>query len=129
MDRNFLGWSRMFAERASQDPDLRRQMDETFQETDRPMLRRFVELTLRSDIRAELGRVSTPCLVLSCTHDEFVPRPAASYLGEHLPRATAVWLDLSGHCPQFSNPDRVEAAIRAYLAGDAGCDPPPPLAA
>jgi sigma-B regulation protein RsbQ len=129
MDRNFVGWSRLFAERASQDPDLRREMDETFHETDRSMLRQFVELTLRSDIRGVLGRVSTPSLVLSCTHDEFVPRQAGSYLGEHLPHATLVWLEVTGHCPQFSNPERVEAAIRAYLAGDGGYDCPPPLAA
>ena len=102
MDRNFLGWSRMFAERASQDPVLRQEIDETFQDTDRSMLRQFTELTLRSDIRGDLGRMSTPCLVLSCVQDDFVPRQAASYLGEHLPQAMLVWLDCTGHCPQFS---------------------------
>ena len=117
MDRNFVGWSRMFAERASNDPVLRREIDETFHETDRAMLRQFTELTLSSDIRSELGRVTTPCLVLACIQDDFVPHEAASYLAEHLPRAMLVWLQVAGHCPQFSHADEVEAAIRSYLAG------------
>jgi len=124
MDQNFVGWTQTFAELASRDPELRREMDEIFHDADRSMLRQFTELALRSDIRADLGRVATPCLVLPCTHDDFVPPAAATYLAEHLPRATLTWLELSGHCPQFSGPAEVEAAIRSYLA-DARSDRPP----
>lgn len=79
-------------------------------------LRRFLALTLLSDLRAELPRCTVPALVLQSPYDDFVPASATRHLVDALPSATLRLLDASGHCPHVTHPAQVARALHALLS-------------
>jgi sigma-B regulation protein RsbQ len=121
LDSNYLGWSSVMAPVIMGNPDrpeLGGELTESFCRTDPDIARRFAQVTFTSDNRAELEQVQTPTLVLQCSQDAIAPVAVGEYVAEHLPHATLVMLDATGHCPNLSAPTETVAAIAPFLRRD-----------
>jgi sigma-B regulation protein RsbQ len=70
-----------------------------------------------SDNRADLPRVTTPTLVLQCTHDAIAPTEVGQYVADMMPNAELVMLDATGHCPNLSAPEATIAAMTRFVDG------------
>jgi sigma-B regulation protein RsbQ len=119
LESNYLGWSRAMAPAIVGNPDrpeLGAELTESFCRTDPEIQKRFARATFLSDNRADLERVTTPTLVLQCSHDVIAPDEVGRYVHEHLPDSRFVQLEATGHCPNLSAPEETAAAIDAYLA-------------
>lgn len=122
LDSNYLGWSSTMAPVImgnADRPELSAELTESFCRTDPQIARRFAEVTFTSDNRADLREVSTPTLVLQCTHDAIAPVTVGEYVVAAMPNATMVLLDASGHCPNLSAPEETTAAISPFIRNGA----------
>jgi sigma-B regulation protein RsbQ len=115
---NHLGWSAAMAPAIMGNPD-RPELGETlansFCATDPEIARQFARATFLSDNRADLPRLNTRTLVLQCREDIIAPPCVGEYVHAQVPNSTYVLLDATGHCPNLSAPDKVTAAIRAFV--------------
>ena len=119
LESNYLGWSRAMAPAIVGNPDrpeLGAELTESFCRTDPEIQKRFARATFLSDNRADLERVTTPALVLQCSHDVIAPDEVGRYVHDRLPDSRFVQLEATGHCPNLSAPEETAAAIDAYLA-------------
>jgi sigma-B regulation protein RsbQ len=115
---NYLGWSSAMAPTImgnAERPELGQELTESFCRTDPEIARQFAGVTFLSDNRADLGRVSTPTLVLQCANDAIAPVSVGEYVRDNLPDAHLVVLDATGHCPNLSAPDETADAIAAFV--------------
>src|SRR4051795_2306428 len=123
LDSNYLGWSSAMAPviMGNDDrPELGQELTESFCRTDPAIARRFAEVTFTSDNRRDLPRVTTPTLVLQCSHDAIAPLQVGEYVRDTLPHASLVMLEATGHCPNLSAPEETIAAIAPFVRGEPG---------
>lgn len=119
LDSNYLGWSSAMAPAIMGRPDrpeLGEELTESFCRTDPDVARRFARVAFQSDNRDDLARVQVPTLVLQCRDDIIAPRTVGEYVRDHIPGATMVLLQATGHCPNLSAPDETGRAIEEFLA-------------
>ena len=119
MDLNAMGWAAFLAPIVMGSPDrpeLTTGLEETFCSIDPVMARQFARITFKADNRSDLTRVTTPSLILQCTHDAVAPVEVGAYMHEHLAGSTLRMIDAIGHCPHVSHPAETIAAISGYLA-------------
>jgi sigma-B regulation protein RsbQ len=118
LESNYLGWSAAMAPvimgRPDQ-PELGAELTESFCRTDPEIARDFARVTFMSDNRSDLGRVSVPTLVLQCSNDVIAPVAVGEFVRDHMPDATMVLLEATGHCPNLSAPDATTGAIHDFL--------------
>jgi sigma-B regulation protein RsbQ len=118
LESNYLGWSTAMAPvimgRPDQ-PELGAELTESFCRTDPDIARDFARVTFMSDNRSDLGAVSVPTLVLQCSNDVIAPLAVGEFVRDHIPDATMVLLDATGHCPNLSAPDETAGAISDFL--------------
>lgn len=112
MEQNFVGWATSFSQLAAHDPAAAHILRESICATDPRVARQFAEVALCSDLRPCLGQVFSPCLVLQSNEDALVPVSVGEFMQRTLPQAQLVILDIPGHCPQISHPEKVWEAIR-----------------
>ena len=120
LDSNYLGWSSAMAPVIMGNPDrpeLGQELTNSFCRTDPEIARRFARVTFLSDNRADLAEVTVPTLVLQCSQDVIAPMSVGEYVVEHMPDASLVVLDATGHCPNLSAPDATTAAIDEFVSG------------
>lgn len=118
LDSNYLGWSGAMAPVImgnADRPALGAELTASFCRTDPEIARRFARVTFTSDNRQELGRVSSPTLVLQCRDDVIAPLEVGSYVRDSIPGATMTVLDATGHCPNLSAPDETIAAMADFV--------------
>ena len=118
LESNYLGWSNAMAPAImgnADRPELGAELTESFCRTDPDIQRRFARATFLSDNREDLGRVTTPALVLQCSDDIIAPDAVGRYVHERLSDSSFVQLEATGHCPNLSAPDETAEAIRTYL--------------
>jgi pimeloyl-ACP methyl ester carboxylesterase/DNA-binding CsgD family transcriptional regulator len=75
----------------------------------------LLELTYRSDVRADLERVRAPTLVVHRRADRAIPYRLGRELAAAIPHAALVPLDGSAHFPWLGDADSVVRAMRAVL--------------
>lgn len=71
-------------------------------------------LLRETDLRAELGQVSQPVLVVHGGLDTLSPAEAGAHLAARLPTARLLELPRAGHAPHLSHPGPVIDALRAF---------------
>jgi sigma-B regulation protein RsbQ len=128
LESNYLGWSGAMAPVIMGNPDvpeLGAELTESFCRTDPAIARRFARVTFLSDNRADLAEVTVPTLVLQCSQDVIAPMSVGEYVVEHMPDASLVVLDATGHCPNLSAPDATTAAIDEFVSGASPARPAP----
>ena len=119
LESNYLGWSSAMAPAImgnADRPELGEELTNSFCRTDPEIAAQFARTTFLSDNRADLGRVSTPSLVLQCSDDVIAPEAVGEYVHAQLAGSSYVLLDATGHCPNLSAPDETVEAIEEFLA-------------
>ncbi|MEO7910517.1 MAG: alpha/beta hydrolase, partial [Roseiflexaceae bacterium] len=120
LDSNYLGWSSAMAPVIMGNPErpaLGEELTNSFCRTDPAIAKQFARVTFLSDNRADLANLSTPALILQCSHDAIAPEAVGEYLHRTLARSRLVRMKATGHCPNLSAPDETIAAIKAFLEG------------
>ena len=118
LDNNHLGWSQAMAPVIMGNPDrpeLGEELTNSFCRTDPEIAKRFARTTFLSDNRADLSKVTVPCLVLQCSDDVIAPQAVGEYVHRSLADSELVLLDAVGHCPNLSAPEATITAMRAFL--------------
>lgn len=118
LDTNHMGWSDAMAPTImgnADRPELGEELTNSFCRTDPEIAKRFARATFLSDNRADLAKVPVPTLVLQCRDDIIAPDEVGVYTAQHIPDATLVRLEATGHCPNLSAPEETTAAIRAFV--------------
>lgn len=69
------------------------------------VLNQGLDLLEQADLRAYLGQLQLPSLVIHGQHDRLVPVSAGQYLADHLPHARLQINDQAGHLPFLSHQD------------------------
>ena len=118
LDSNHMGWSEAMAPTImgnADRPELGEELTNSFCRTDPEIAKRFARATFLSDNRDDLPDVKVPTLVLQCRDDVIAPDEVGVYTAEHLPNATLVRLDATGHCPNLSASEETTRAIRDFV--------------
>jgi sigma-B regulation protein RsbQ len=71
-DSNYLGWSSTMAPVIMgnpERPELRQELENSFCQTHPDIAKHFARVTFLSDNRADLSKVTIPCLILQCSSD------------------------------------------------------------
>ena len=119
LESNYLGWSSAMAPVImgnADRPELGEELTNSFCRADPEIAAHFARMTFLSDNRADLGRISTPSLVLQCSDDVIAPEAVGEYVHAQLADSSYVLLDATGHCPNLSAPEETVAAIEEFLA-------------
>jgi sigma-B regulation protein RsbQ len=116
MEQNYFGWAQHLAPVvAGQTGAVAGALSDSFCSTDPVMAKVFARATFFADNRADLARVTRPCLILQHRADNLAPLGVGEYLHAALPGSTLQVLDVAGHCAHMSHPDKVIEALRSYL--------------
>jgi sigma-B regulation protein RsbQ len=119
MEKNYIGWASFLAPvvmKNSEQPELSRELEESFCSTDPKIARRFAEATFFSDNRNDLPKVRRPSLIMQCSDDALAPLEVGDYLHRYLPESTLRVMKATGHCPHMSHPEETVGIIKEYLA-------------
>jgi pimeloyl-ACP methyl ester carboxylesterase/DNA-binding CsgD family transcriptional regulator len=84
----------------------------------------LLELIYRNDVRAELGRVRAPTLVVHRRDDRAIPYRLGRELAAGIPTAKLIPLAGNAHFPWAGDSDSVARALRTVLAPEAPPGPP-----
>src|SRR3954466_1755091 len=118
LDSNYLGWSSSMAPAIMgnpERPELGQELTDSFCRTDPDVAAHFARVTFFSDNRQDLGRVTTPTLILQCSDDVIAPQSVGEYVHRHVADSQLVMMAATGHCPNLSAPDETIAAIRTFV--------------
>nr|WP_315188678.1 alpha/beta hydrolase [uncultured Albidiferax sp.] len=121
MDQNYIGWAQYLApvvsgQAAGAPASLpTAELTDSFCSTDPVVARVFAQTTFFADNRADLPKVTRPCLVLQHRVDALAPLAVGDYMHRHLQGSSLQILDITGHCGHMSHPAEVIDAIRNYL--------------
>jgi sigma-B regulation protein RsbQ len=118
LDSNYLGWASAMAPAimgAPGQPELSEELTNSFCATDPEVAQHFARVTFLSDNRADLDKLTSPCLILQCSDDIIAPREVGDYLHARIPRSSLRVIENIGHCPHLSAPATIVAEIRAFL--------------
>ena len=120
MDQNYIGWANYLAPVVSSQDEsgvVTRELSQSFCSTDPVAARIFAQATFFSDNRADLHKVSQPCLVLQHRDDALAPMVVGEFVQSQLPRSTLKVLEVPGHCAHMSHPSLVIESIRHFIQG------------
>ena len=120
MDQNYIGWANYLAPVVSSQDEsgvVTRELSQSFCSTDPVAARIFAQATFFSDNRADLHKVSQPCLVLQHRDDALAPMAVGEFVQSQLPRSTLKVLEVPGHCAHMSHPSLVIESIRHFIQG------------
>jgi len=84
-------------------------------EPDPDALRAALGVLVRSDLRAEAGRIAVPTRVVAGEYDRLTPPQAGAWWARQMPDATYSEIAGAGHAPFLSHPDEVANALAAFL--------------
>jgi sigma-B regulation protein RsbQ len=118
MDQNYIGWTSYLAPVVAGESGgqaVSGVLSDSFCSTDPVVARVFARTTFFADNRADLARVSRPCLIVQHQRDALAPIGVGSYLNAHLAGSTLKVIDVMGHCGHMSHPALVVDAMRAYF--------------
>ena len=69
---------------------------------------------VESDFRPLLERIEQPTLIVHGAHSQLYDRATAEHLARVLPNAATLRFAASGHAPQIEEPEKFNAAVRAF---------------
>ncbi|MCG2626893.1 alpha/beta hydrolase [Bradyrhizobium sp. WYCCWR 13023] len=107
---------RLFApEFQEQHPELMKDRRAAFLRTDPDVFRAACDALASLDLRAQLGTVKVPVLVLVGEHDEATPPPMSHELAAGLPHARLEIIPGCAHVPQLQSPRQFLVALNGFL--------------
>lgn len=84
-------------------------------EPSRPMLREALALLAAVDLRAAVGRVAQPALVVAGDRDMLTPHAAGQWLAAAMPNARLVTIEGAAHAPFLSHPVEFARVLGGFL--------------
>ena len=120
MDKNYIGWAQHLAPvvaGADGAGQVAGELSDSFCSTEPAVARVFARTTFFADNRADLPRVTRPCLILQHQHDTLAPLAVGEYLHAHLRDSTLQVLPVVGHCSHMTHPQLVVDAMRSCFGG------------
>lgn len=121
MEKNYISWANFLAPivmRNADQPELAYELETSFRANDPTIATHFAQVTLYSDNRHNLPKVTVPSLILQCVDDAFVPVEVGHYLHQNLSYSHLQVMQATGHCPHMSHPQETINLILEYLAID-----------
>lgn len=118
MDQNYIGWAHYLAPVVTASGEtgvVTAELSDSFCSTDPTAARVFARATFFSDNRADLARVSVPCLILQHRTDALAPVSVGEYVHAHLTGSTLKVLEVQGHCAHMAEPLLVVEAMKEYF--------------
>ena len=118
MDNNYIGWANFMAPiimKNDGQPELTKELEESFCSTDPVIARKFAEVTFFSDNRNDLSKLTIPCLILQCSDDAIAPDEVGEYTHRMIKGSTFERMKATGHCPHMSHPEETVALIQKFL--------------
>ncbi len=118
MDQNYIGWANYLAPVVSaqgESSPVTAELSDSFCSTDPQVAKVFARTTFFSDNRADLPKVTVPCLILQHRHDTLAPVDVGEYVHAHLAGSTLKVLEVQGHCAHMSEPLLVVDALHEFL--------------
>lgn len=118
MERNMAVWANFMAPLALNpdgQPELIAEFNDTLCAGEPAILRHFARVVFLSDVRARLGEVNVPTLILQSANDHIAPQHIGAYMAQRMPHAVLRHMAATGHCPHFTHPQETAALIRAHL--------------
>ena len=119
MDQNYIGWANYLAPVVSAQGEsgaVTAELSDSFCSTDPQAAKVFARTAFFSDNRADLPKVTLPCLILQHRTDTLAPVSVGEYVHAHLAGSTLKVLEVQGHCAHMSEPALVIDAMREFLA-------------
>jgi 3-oxoadipate enol-lactonase/4-carboxymuconolactone decarboxylase len=104
---------------AERDPDLMGALRDMVSGIDPESYAQCCEAIDSMDLRADLGRIAAPTLVLAGSHDPAIPLEHAQVIVEAVPGAQLQVLDPAAHLATVEQPGAIALALRAHLRGGA----------
>jgi sigma-B regulation protein RsbQ len=123
MEKNYVGWAQFLAPvvmKNDDEPELARELQQSFCSTDPRITRNFARATFLSDNRADLPKVKVPALVLQCSEDAIAPVAVGEYMHRELRGSDYRLMQATGHCPHMSHPQETIALMKEYLSAAPG---------
>jgi sigma-B regulation protein RsbQ len=118
LDSNYLGWASAMAPTimgAPDQPELGRELTNSFCATDPEIAKHFAHVTFLSDNRSDLPKLSRRSLILQCSDDLIAPLAVGQYMHTVMPDSSLRIIDNIGHCPHLSAPASIAQAMREFL--------------
>ena len=78
-------------------------------------LQRTLRILLENDLRAEIGDLQTPTLLIHGDRDRLAPVEAARWLAQHLPAGSLRVIAGAAHAPFLSHPASFTEALLQFL--------------
>jgi len=119
MQADYDSWANLFANLLmgpTNAASLGEQLAGYFCQMDSVIAQQFARVVFLADNRADVPFLHHRTLILQSQHDVAAPEEVGAYLLEHLPHATLVTLQATGHCPHLSAPLETLGALEAFLA-------------
>jgi sigma-B regulation protein RsbQ len=119
MDQNYIGWANYLAPVVSAQGEsaaVTAELSDSFCSTDPQVAKVFARATFFSDNRADLPKVTVPCLILQHRTDSLAPVSVGEFVHARLTGSTLKVLEVCGHCSHMSEPALVIDAMREFLA-------------
>lgn len=110
------GLARLVAASLFDDPEVQALVFERMRRNDVGAIRRTMWAAARFDVRAYLGQITAPALVLVGDRDRTVPRLCANDLMAGLPTARLQTIPDAGHALPYDQPEVFVTAARSFLA-------------
>lgn len=118
MEVNYKEWAKYLAPVVMQNddrPTLTDDFENVLCSNDPVIARQFAEVTFKSDMRKELGRVKVPTLILQTQFDAIAPVEVGRYVNAEIDNSRLVLMEAKGHNPHLSDAEETIAHIQAYL--------------
>lgn len=120
MEQNYIGWANYLAPVVSGVPGesaLTGELSASFCSTDPIVAKAFAQATFFADNRADLRKVTRPCLILQHQIDALAPLAVGNFIHREIKGSTLQVLEATGHCAHMSHPSLVINAMKSYFAG------------
>ncbi|WP_318013643.1 alpha/beta fold hydrolase [Marinomonas sargassi] len=118
MDKNYIGWANYLAPLVmgqNNNPELIRELDDSFCSTDPNYAKPFAKATFFSDDRAALSKLDTPTMILQSSDDNLASIEIGEYMNKQIPNSTLEVIKAQGHCLHMTEPNTVFQAIKNFI--------------
>ncbi|MGI4734391.1 MAG: alpha/beta fold hydrolase [Janthinobacterium lividum] len=123
IENSYHGWSQGMAPLmvGADSPDLIMELTNSFFQTNSTIAKHFARVTFTLDHRADLPLLTTPTLILQCTHDVIAPLAVGNYIHEALADSQLVVIDTPGHSAHLTAPNETLPEMEKFLRLVSAC--------
>lgn len=118
LESNYLGWSSHITPVITghpEQPQHSKELHNSFCQMNPEIAKHFAKVTFLGDNRDDLKKVSVPVQVIQCHPDLISPINVGQYVHKHISNSMFTQIEVPGHIPHLTNPERTINAMRQFL--------------